>query len=135
MAERNKFFPSEIKPAFAGLVKFTEKFPPLARLFRTQDKGPLLVYYPRPMDRILEQHNFTVSLIEKIRGGEAGSIRDREREIAEWFFRRHIVIPGTGIAVRPFWRDGKSAPRLPWVDRFRSEVNIFLTAVIFLFMI
>ncbi len=44
------------------------------------------------------------------------SIKDAEKQIAEWYFRRHVPIPLltelTGLYIRPFWRDGNVTPSL-----------------------
>ena len=62
-----------------------------------------------------EQDSFQEYILCKAKDGT--TFAELEQEIAEWHYRRPIPIPLTGWAVRPFWRDGKGAPPLPFVDK------------------
>lgn len=115
---------SERKPVFEGLVNFAERHPYFAHLFNTNEKGPLLVEFKQPRTRgdrdgnlvidhwyYKEQDDFSRSMSSRV---ISTPIRQLEQEIAEWHFRRYIPLPELGIAIRPFWRDRKIAPPLPF---------------------
>lgn len=111
----------EVRPFIPNLIELSERLPVLARLFQTSMKGPLLVRYSLPQwedskisdygGRVEEEKAFRVQLMAKV---GCTPLRQLEQEIAEWCFRRPLLIPGTNVAIRPFWRDRVAvAPPLP----------------------
>jgi|SRR3989344_3721935 len=60
-----------------------------------------------------EEQNFTDEMLEKAKKG--ATFNQLDRQIAEWDYRRPVRIPFSGgWAIRPFWRDKRQAPPLPW---------------------
>lgn len=64
---------------------------------------------PQSPEAALRERN---QFVESLKGLP---IAEQHQGIVERNFRKPIVI-FNALAVRPFWRDGRKAPPLPWVD-------------------
>ena len=70
-------------------------------------------FHDKPKAPYKKEFLWTDEMLEKAKKG--ATFNQLDRQIAEWDYRRPVRIPFSGgWAIRPFWRDKRQAPPLPW---------------------